>query len=216
MMKDLYCLIIVLLSAGFCFGQAGIGTENPQAPLHIAGDLLVQDSFKVTNIGVVNQTDQDFKLVTRMLTSTPLGELTVLDVSVLDNAPINVFTYEFTNLSSDDLTDVNLQFNASNYVVGIADLRQTSGHVTKTNFSATRKSIGQFVARTFISGGTWHLEIGNRILNAPSNVPVSYTVTIIVYGRLFFRQLPPITSSMGSVNGSFSVNGNASSVPNFN
>lgn len=43
-MKNLITYVIVLLGTDFSFSQVGIGTENPEAMLDVAGTLLVQDT----------------------------------------------------------------------------------------------------------------------------------------------------------------------------
>jgi len=199
-----------LLALNLMNAQVGIGTTSPQADLHVAGDILVQEKLKLNTLNTVTPTDEDFKLITRTTNSSPVGEVGVLDVDVVNVAPVNIVNYHFTNVHLDNLSDVNLQYDTSKYIVGIANFRYVGDAIEKT-YSGTISSIGNFVARTFESGGTWHLEIQNRILDVDLTDTVEYNVTLIVYDKSYFRNLPTITTDLGGLN-----NGTASSVPVFN
>ena len=192
------------------FSQVGIGTLDPQAALDIHGSLLVQEELNLGMLPTVTNTDEDFKLLTRLTNSTPLGEITVLDVDNLSVAPINVVNYKFTNLRRDNLTNVNLNFNANKYIVGVANFRYEGGAIPKTTSNGVT-SIGAFVVRAFIEGGKWRLEIRNRFLDLPLNSgdPITYSVTLIIYDKSYFRNLPVIITNLGGSN-----TGTASSVPN--
>lgn len=187
--------------------QVGIGTLEPEADLHIAGDLLVQENFHIKPLPAATSLDEDFKLVSRLTNSTPVGEIKVLDVDSLTVAPINVVNYEFTNVSGDNLTDVNLQFSANNFVVGVANFRQVGGAIEKQAVDGDR-SIGTFVIRTFISNNRWHLEIKNRDLDLINGSSLTYYVTLIVYDKSYYRNMPPIVTNLNGNN-----TGTASSVP---
>jgi hypothetical protein len=201
-------LITVVLSANLMLSQVGIGTTAPETDLHVAGDVLVQDSFKTGSLGTVAASDEDFKLITRTTSSTPVGEITVLDVNSLNVAPVNVIDYQFTNIYLDNLSDVDLQYSSNNYVVGVANFRYVGDAIDKATISG-KESIGTFVVRTFISGGTWHLEIQNRDLDLNVGDSLDYHVTLIVYNKSFFRNMPSINTDLGGSN-----TGIASSVPN--
>lgn len=202
---------ILLLIAVICFNQAfaqiGIGTNNPQADLHIAGELLVQDSFTTSHLTTVSSTEEDFKLISRVTNSNPVGKLTVLDVDQLSVAPVNSIDYSFTNIHLDNLRDVDLQFDATKYVVGIANFRHVGDAIKKTP-AGSSYSIGHFVVRTFISGGTWHLEIRNVDLDLEIGDSLDYYITLMVYDKKYFRYLTPISTNLGGSN-----IGTASSTP---
>ncbi len=200
--------LILLVFSTTIFAQIGIGTDNPQADLHVAGDMLIRDEFKLGALGTVASTDEDFMLLTRSKTSNPVGKVTKLDVSELSVAPVNIVDYSFSNISLDNLRDVNLQYDASKYIVGVANFRYLGDPIKKVNAGGT-KSIGNFVVHTFISGGTWHLEIRNQTLDLDPSDSVSYEITLVVYDRSYFRYLDPITTDLGGNN-----SGSASSIPN--
>lgn len=202
-----YLLLFVFISA-LCRGQVGIGTTDPQADLHIAGDVLVQEDFKTGVLNKVNNTEEDFEMVTRITTSNPVGKITRMDVSELAVAPINTVNYTFTNLDGDNLTDVDLQYDSSKFVVAVANFQYIGDAVRKTTINSTARSMGTFLIRTFESGGSWHLEIGNRELNPAAGKTVSYKVTLVVYNKAYYRELPTIITNLGD-----SSTGTASSIP---
>lgn len=209
-------LLITFIYSCYTFAQVGIGTQNPQASLDVNGSMLVQGTFEVGTLPVVTNTDQDFKLLTRLTTPTAAleGEITVLDVDNLTVAPINVINYSFTNLQSDNLTDVDLQYSSSDYIVGLSNFQYIGDPVSKQT-GTNSNSIGTFVMRTYEapstidpSINTWHLEIRNRFLDTELSGSVSYKVTFIVYDKSFFKKLDTITTDLNGKN-----TGTASSIP---
>lgn len=205
-MKQLSTLLVFLAFAK-AIGQVGIGVTNPEADLHVGGDALVQETFTMKNLNTVTATEEDFKLITRVTNSSPEGKLTVLDVETKNVAPVNAVDYSFTNVHLDNLSDVDLQYDANKYVVGVANFQHVGDAIKKVPAGPTY-SIGHFVVRTFISGGTWHLEIRNVDLDLDIGNSLDYYITLIVYDKSYFRYLTPITTDLGGSN-----IGTASSVP---
>lgn len=196
------CLFTVCATA-----QVGIGTTTPETDLHIAGELLVQESFSIKPLPAVTMADEDFKLVTRLTNSTPVGEIAILNVDSLTVAPINVINYEFSNIRRDNLREVNLQYSADKYIVGVANFRYVGDAIEKQD-GIGGKTIGTFVLRTFVHNNQWHLEIRNRDLDLRNGRSVEYYVTLIVYDKSYYRNLPPIITNLGGAN-----TGTASAVP---
>ncbi|WP_442845569.1 hypothetical protein [Leeuwenhoekiella sp. H156] len=202
----LFMIIIpMILSA-----QVGIGTTQPEADLHVAGSMIIQEAFELGALPTVLNSDEDFKLLTRTTNSTPInGEITRLDVNVLTVAPINIVKYRFHNLDGDNLVDVDLGYETSKYIVGIADFRYIGDPVNKNIISGTYGSIGAFVLRSFESGGTWHLEIRNKFLDVDPSDNVEYQCTLIIYDTSFYRKMPVIRTNLNGSN-----QGTAITVPN--
>lgn len=204
-------LFYILLFCPFLsVAQVGIGTDEPEADLDIEGSLLIQGNTKIKSINSIGSTEEGYKYLMRLPETTPGGEIRYLEVENLSVAPVNVINYTFTNLNLDNLTDVNLQYNSNEYIVAIANFQYDGYPIQKGNLGGNTRSIGNFVTRTFINNNTWHLEIRNRSLNLSSGQSLTYRITLIVYDRSFFRQLPTVTTNMGGQN-----SGSASSAPNF-
>lgn len=204
-------LFYILLFCPFLsVAQVGIGTDEPEADLDIEGSLLIQGNTKIKSINSIGSTEEGYKYLMRLPETTPGGEIRHLEVENLSVAPVNVINYTFTNLNLDNLTDVNLQYNSNEYIVAIANFQYDGYPIQKGNLGGNTRSIGNFVTRTFINNNTWHLEIRNRSLNLSSGQSLTYRITLIVYDRSFFRQLPTVTTNMGGQN-----SGSASSAPNF-
>ncbi|CAM3414837.1 hypothetical protein [Aequorivita lipolytica] len=206
-MNKVTFLLLFIMNIGFA--QVGVGTLNPQAELDINGSLLVQQEFVTGSLPTVKITDENFKLLTRLTNSSPVGEIRVLNVDSLTVAPINVVNYRFDNIYLDNLTDVDLQYDANKYIVGVANFRYVGDAIKKIATGGTN-SIGAFVVRTFIQNGTWHLEIRNRFLDITDGTEgIQYYVTFIIYDKSYFKNLPAITTNLNG-----SQIGVASSVPN--
>jgi len=210
MKKTTHITLLLFLCVFGSRAQVGIGTQNPSEDLHVVGDIIVQEEFEIDNLNQVSPTEEDFKFLARTKNSNPAGEIKVLDVDDLNVAPITIVDYNFTDVYLDNLTDVNLQFDATKYIVGITNYRQTGDAIKKSSAWPT-KSIGNLVIRAFISGGTWHLEIRNRDLDLSAGDSLEYKVTLVVYDKKYFKSLPPISTNLGGSN-----SGTASAVPTLN
>lgn len=188
--------------------QVGVGTTSPEADLHVVGDLLVQDGFSVGMLPTVSPVEEDFKLVTRVTNAAGVqGEITKLDVNNLSVAPINTIDYRIIAVSSDNVTDLDLQYDESRYVIAVSNFRHVGDAIDKVPIPGGY-NIGHFVVHTFTSGGTWHLEIRNRTLDLNAGDSLEYYVTLVVYDKSFYRQLPVITTVLNGNN-----TGTASSIP---
>jgi len=189
--------------------QVGIGTTTPQDDLDVNGQMLIQSSLRWGKLQTVNDKDENFRLLTRVTNSNPVGEITVLNVDSLTVAPINVVNYEFNNIKLDNLTKVNLQYDANKYIVAISNFRYIGDPIKKVQ-AGTEKSIGAFVSRVYVENNKWHLEIRNRFLDLETNAPngIIYRATLIVYDKSYFRHLPVIVTDLDGRN-----SGTASSIP---
>lgn len=193
--------ISILFCIQLAFGQVGIGTDSPTPgyQLDVAGSVLIQEEFKITPFTDETSEYYNFKFLTRLLDSEPSGEVAKLNLSVVNVAPITVFDYVFTNLKLDNVTSVNLQYDADKYVVGLSNFRYEGENIKKqrVNNSGEYILIGNFVSRTYVSNGTWHIEIRNRGRNSVNDNSIIYYVTLIVYDKKYFRKLETIEKNFG-------------------
>lgn len=194
-MEKAIALFFFVFSLHMLSAQVGIGTTNPRADLEVRGNTLVQEKIQMGTLPFVLPEDANFKLLTRVTNSQPQGKVAVLDVDSLEVAPVNVINYKFTGISKDNLRDVNLQYDANKYIVGLANFRYVGDAILKTT-SNSKQSVGAFVTRTFISNNTWHLEIRNRFLDLAVGKAITYYVTLIVYDKSYYRNLPEIETDL--------------------
>lgn len=208
-MKNLFLFFLFFLVVSNLTAQVGIGTLTPQADLDVNGQMLIQSSLNLKKLATVTPQDENFKLLTRLTNSNPVGEITVLNVDSLTVAPINVVNYKFTNIKLDNLRKVNLQYSAEKYIVAISNFRYVGDPIKKV-VAGEEKSIGAFVSRVYVEDNKWHLEIQNRFLDLPTNAPngIVYHATLIIYDKSYFRHLPVIVTDLGGQN-----HGTASSIP---
>lgn len=207
-MRTILIVLLVLSNTTYITAQVGIGTTSPQAALHVKGNTLVQEKMQVGTLPFVQSQESDFKLLTRITNSQPEGKVAILDVDRLEVAPVNVINYQFTDISKDNLRDVDLQYDADKYIVGLANFRYVGDAIEKEAVGNTF-SVGAFVTRTFISNNTWHLEIRNRFLDLAEGKSLTYYVTLIIYDKSYYRNLPEIVTDLGGSN-----TGTASTTPN--
>ena len=189
--------LLFLFFTQLCISQVGIGVTNPTPgfALEVDGSLLVQKEFKVDALPIGTTPSTNFEFLLRLQNSNPVGEVTKLNLTALPVGPINIANYTFTRLSLDNVTEVNLQFDASKYVVGLSNVRYVGIPILKGGDGYV--DIGNFVSRTYIKGDTWHLEMRNRTKDAASNNAITYHVTLIVYDRKYFKELEPISINFG-------------------
>ena len=193
----LYILITSLLLTQLGFSQVGIGTKTPTPgyELDVNGSLLIQKNFKFNTISSNGTQLSNVEFLFRLLNSQPVGEVSRLDLKESSVGPINIINYTFTNFPLDNVQDVDLQFDASKYIVGLSNFRYEGDPIVKGGTGYL--DIGNFVTRTFIENGTWHLEMRNRSRDASTSNEITYHVTLIVYDRKYFKELPKITVNFG-------------------
>src|SRR5690554_2245309 len=186
-------IIIFLLFAQVGFSQVGIGTNTPTSgfELDVDGSMLVQKNFKFNAVssGTTLLSSIEFRL--RLLNSEAVGEVGRLDLKNASVGPINFINYTFKNLFLDNVQEVNLQFDASKYIVGLSNFRYEVIPIQKGGTNLL--DIGNFVRRTYIKEGSWHLEMRNRSRDAEISNGITYHITLIVYDRKYFKELPKIT-----------------------
>ena len=200
----LFMLIISIKT----MAQVGIGTTQPESDLHIAGSTLIQKEFKTNQLSSTDNNDINFKLVTRLTNSIPVGEINRLDVNNLTVAPINVIKYHFVDVADDNLEDIDISFEANRYLIAISNFRYIGDPIPKKTINGhNRPSMGTFISRAFVAPSltgsgvnTWHLQIQNTFLDPEPNSDIEYEVTLIVYDRSYYRALPPIEANLGGSN----------------
>lgn len=201
-------LVLVLIISAKSLAQVGIGTTQPETDLHVAGSTLIQDEFETNQLGSTNNNDVDFKLITRLTNSNPVGEINRLNVDNLTVAPINIKKYRFYNLVGDNLEDIDISFEADRYLIAISNFRYIGDPIAKQAVqNHNRPTMGNFITRVFtapsLTGSgveTWHLQIQNTFLDPDPDAEIEYEITLIIYDRSYYRALPPIQTNLGGSN----------------
>ena len=201
-------LVLIFIISAKSLAQVGIGTTQPETDLHVAGSTLVQEEFETTQLGSTDNNDVDFKLITRLTNSNPVGEINRLNVDNLTVAPINVIKYYFDDVDGDNLEDIDLSYEADRYLIAISNFRYIGAPIEKQAVdNHNRPTMGNFITRVFTAPSlndseveTWHLQIQNTFLDPESDEEIEYEITLIVYDRSYYRALPPIQTNLGGSN----------------
>ena len=201
-------LVLVLIISAKSLAQVGIGTTQPETDLHVAGSTLVQEEFETTQLGSTDNNDVDFKLITRLTNSNPVGEINRLNVDNLTVAPINVIKYYFDDVDGDNLEDIDLSYEADRYLIAISNFRYIGAPIEKQAVdNHNRPTMGNFITRVFTAPSlndseveTWHLQIQNTFLDPESDEEIEYEITLIVYDRSYYRELTPIETNLAGSN----------------
>lgn len=95
------------------------------------------------------------------------------------------------------MTAVDLQYDSTKYIVGLSNFQYTGENIIKGGSGYV--DIGDFVTRTYVdpTKKTWHIEMRNRTRDAASNNAIVYNVTLIIYDKKYFKELPPKTVNFG-------------------
>ena len=209
-------LVLIFIISAKSLAQVGIGTTQPETDLHVAGSTLVQEEFETTQLGSTDNNDVDFKLITRLTNSNPVGEINRLNVDNLTVAPINVIKYYFDDVDGDNLEDIDLSYEADRYLIAISNFRYIGAPIEKQAVdNHNRPTMGNFITRVFTAPSlndseveTWHLQIQNTFLDPESDEEIEYEITLIVYDRSYYRELTPIETNLaGSNTGSVAAPG---------
>ena len=201
-------LVLIFIISAKSLAQVGIGTTQPETDLHVAGSTLVQEEFETTQLGSTDNNDVDFKLITRLTNSNPVGEINRLNVDNLTVAPINVIKYYFDDVDGDNLEDIDLSYEADRYLIAISNFRYIGAPIEKQAVdNHNRPTMGNFITRVFTAPSlndseveTWHLQIQNTFLDPESDEEIEYEITLIVYDRSYYRALTPIQTNLGGSN----------------
>lgn len=133
MKKIISLFFIVAVSLGLK-AQVGINTANPKGTLDVEGETLVEsyliDTENVTARG-------NYLLLTRSKDSSPVGKVKLLDITLRNVAPVNMYTVVLKNVRQDEVVNLNTGLDADKYVVAITGA-VFSGAVSATTTATSR------------------------------------------------------------------------------
>lgn len=133
MKKIISLFFITAVSLGLK-AQVGINTANPKGTLDVEGETLVEsyliDTENVTARG-------NYLLLTRSKDTSPVGKVKLLDITLRNVAPVNMYTVVLKNVKQDEVVSLNTGLDADKYVVAITGA-VFSGAVSATTTSTSR------------------------------------------------------------------------------
>lgn len=130
-MKKITALFFVAVASFGLKAQVGINTANPKGTLDVEGETLVESYLVDTE----NTTAKgNYLLLTRSKDSSPVGKVKLLDITLRNVAPVNMYTVVLKNVKQDEVINLNTGLDADKYVVAI------TGAVFSNAVSATTTS----------------------------------------------------------------------------
>ncbi|AZB23561.1 MULTISPECIES: hypothetical protein [Chryseobacterium] len=130
-MKKIISLFFVAAATLGLKAQIGINTANPKGTLDVEGETLVESYL----IDTENTTARgNYLLLTRSKDSSPVGKVKLLDITLRNVAPVNMYTVVLKNVKQDEVVNLNTGLDADKYVVAI------TGAVFSDAVSATTTS----------------------------------------------------------------------------
>ncbi|RXM52497.1 MULTISPECIES: hypothetical protein [unclassified Chryseobacterium] len=133
-MKKIISLFFVAAATLGLKAQIGINTANPKGTLDVEGETLVEsyliDTENVTARG-------NYLLLTRSKDTSPVGKVKLLDITLRNVAPVNMYTVVLKNVKQDEVINLNTGLDADKYVVAITGAI-FSGAVSATTTATSR------------------------------------------------------------------------------
>lgn len=112
--------IIAILFTGFAAlsinAQVGINTKTPKGTLDVEGETLVQSYLIDTEN---TKASGNYLLLTRSKDTSPVGKVKLLDISLRNVAPVNMYNVVLTNVRQDEVVNLNTGLEVNKYVVAI-------------------------------------------------------------------------------------------------
>ena len=191
--------------------QVGIGVTNPTNMLEVDnGDVYVADKFYVENLPAydgINLGPDNFRVVAVDADSQAHGA--ALDGRLMEFVgnqeimPIIIQPYNVTNISADNLNDLNLNISTAKYVISLSNFEAIpvggALGIYRKSGSGSNLVYDNFVIRTFENSGTWHVEIRAREAN-PQTGSYQYNFDVVLFPKRFFRNLGQVTYDLNGSN----------------
>lgn len=191
--------------------QVGIGVTTPTNMLEVdKGDVYVTDKFYVNNLPAydgINLGPDNFRIVAVDADSQTHGA--ALDGRLMEFVgnqeimPIIIQPYNVSNLSADNLNDLNLNISTTKYVISLSNFEAIpvggALGIYRKSGSGSNLVYDNFVIRTFENSGTWHVEIRAREGN-PQTGSYQYNFDVVLFPKRFFRNLGQVSYDLNGSN----------------
>lgn len=133
-MKKIISLFFVAAASLGLKAQIGINTANPKGTLDVEGETLVESYLVDTENATARG---NYLLLTRSKDTSPVGKVKLLDITLRNVAPVNMYTVVLKNVKQDEVINLNTGLDADKYVVAITGA-VFSGAVSATTSSTSR------------------------------------------------------------------------------
>lgn len=199
--------IIMIFLTGFAFSginaQVGINTNAPKGTLDIVGETLVESYLIDTEN---TKAGGNYLLLTRSKDTSPVGKVKLLDISLRNVAPVNLYSVILRNVKEDEVVNLNTGLDTSKYVVAITNAVFT-GAVPGVNTTTSPKSFGSYsteVTQIPVAGKNYHaVNLGFKGAGTASAQNGTWTFTLNVFEK-------SLVKDWGTVNGSVSASASPS------
>ncbi|WET47513.1 hypothetical protein PYS58_13045 [Chryseobacterium indologenes] len=133
-MKKIISLFFIAVASLGLSAQVGINTTNPKGTLDVEGETLVESYLVDTENATARG---NYLLLTRSKDTSPVGKVKLLDITLRNVAPVNMYTVVLKNVKQDEVVNLNTGLDADKYVVAITGA-VFSGAVSATTTSTSR------------------------------------------------------------------------------
>ncbi|AZA78084.1 hypothetical protein EG347_11420 [Chryseobacterium sp. G0186] len=190
--------------------QVGINTANPKGALEVEGETLVESYL----IDTENTTAKgNYLLLTRSKDTSPVGKVKLLDITLRNVAPVNMYRVILKNVRQDEVINLNTGLDADKYVVAITGA-VFSGAISAANTSTNPKSYGAYSTEVtkIANGGKNYQAINLSFKGAgtTSGENGTWTLTLNVFEKSLVKDWGTFT---GSVSAASSFSGVSTNTP---
>lgn len=178
--------------------QVGINTTTPKGALDVVGETLVESYLIDTEN---TKASGNYLLLTRSKDTSPVGKVKLLDISLRNVAPVNMYNVILKNVKQDEVVNLNTGLDASKYVVAITGAVFTVA-TSATISTTTPKSFGSYsteVTQVTSGGKNYHaINLGFKGAGTVSSQNGTWTLTLNVFEK-------SLVKDWGTFNGSVSA-----------
>lgn len=178
--------------------QVGINTTTPKGALDLVGETLVESYLIDTEN---TKASGNYLLLTRSKDTSPVGKVKLLDISLRNVAPVNMYNVILKNVKQDEVVNLNTGLDASKYVVAITGAVFTVA-TSATISTTTPKSFGSYsteVTQVTSGGKNYHaINLGFKGAGTVSSQNGTWTLTLNVFEK-------SLVKDWGTFNGSVSA-----------
>ncbi|PWN69972.1 hypothetical protein C1631_008190 [Chryseobacterium phosphatilyticum] len=197
-MKKIITIFLMTFAVLAIKAQVGINTSTPKGMLDVEGETLVESYL----IDTENATARgNYLLLTRSKDTSPVGKVKLLDISLRNVAPVNMYNVVLKNVKLDEVVNLNTGLDADKYVVAITGAVFT-GAVSAANTSTTPKSYGSYsteITQVTKSGKKYHaINLSFKGAGTVSSVNGTWTLTLNVFEKSLVKDWGTFNGSVSS------------------